>query len=406
VLFLQQLGRGLRTDEGKTICTVLDFVGHHRKEFRFDRRFRALLGGTRKEVEQQVIADFPYLPAGCHMELDRKASEIVLASIRSSVPSRWQHKADELRAMVAGGHDPTLETYLEQTGLEMEDVYTGSRGWSDLCEAAGVDVRPAGPQEVQLRRGTARLTHVDDDDRIEGYLALLTGPASPDVTLLSVAEQRLARMLVSQLIDQVSRDELPKDASVQDGLDLLWRHPQVRHELVELLRLLEHKATHVTSGLPGRPEVPLRIHARYSRLEILAAFGDGHGARVPAWQTGCRWLPNQKTDLFAFTLDKTAGSFSPTTRYKDYAISADLIHWESQTVTRAASNTGLRYQQHQAMGSEIMMFARLRQDDRAFWCLGPATYVEHEGERPMAIKWRLDTPLPGDLFAQFAAAVA
>lgn len=27
-------------------------------------------------------------------------------------------------------------------------------------------------------------------------------------------------------------------------------------------------------------------------------------------------------------------------------------------------------------------------------------------ERPMAITWRLDTPLPGDLFAQFAAAVA
>jgi hypothetical protein len=58
------------------------------------------------------------------------------------------------------------------------------------------------------------------------------------------------------------------------------------------------------------------------------------------------------------------------------------------------------------MGSDIIMFARLRQDDRAFWCLGPATYVEHEGERPMAIKWRLATPLPGDLFAQFAAAVA
>ena len=53
-LFLQQLGRGLRRSEGKTACTVLDFVGHHRKEFRFDRRFGALLGGTRKELEQRI----------------------------------------------------------------------------------------------------------------------------------------------------------------------------------------------------------------------------------------------------------------------------------------------------------------------------------------------------------------
>lgn len=47
-LFLQQLGRGLRKSRGKAFCTVLDFVGTHRREFRFDRRYRALLGGTRR----------------------------------------------------------------------------------------------------------------------------------------------------------------------------------------------------------------------------------------------------------------------------------------------------------------------------------------------------------------------
>ena len=46
-LFLQQLGRGLRTRAREGECTVLDFVGNHRKEFRFDRRLRALLGGSR-----------------------------------------------------------------------------------------------------------------------------------------------------------------------------------------------------------------------------------------------------------------------------------------------------------------------------------------------------------------------
>lgn len=58
------------------------------------------------------------------------------------------------------------------------------------------------------------------------------------------------------------------------------------------------------------------------------------------------------------------------------------------------------------MGAAVMLFARLRTDDRAFWFLGPATYVRHEGELPMAITWRLAHPLPGDLFATFAAAVA
>jgi hypothetical protein len=53
-----------------------------------------------------------------------------------------------------------------------------------------------------------------------------------------------------------------------------------------------------------------------------------------------------------------------------------------------------------------MLFARLTDEDRAFYFLGPAEYVSHEGEMPMAVRWRLKFALPGDLFASFAAAVA
>jgi hypothetical protein len=170
--------------------------------------------------------------------------------------------------------------------------------------------------------------------------------------------------------------------------------------------VLEGRIQHLAPGLNDQPEVPLKIHARYSRIEILAAFGVGEGAKVAPWQTGVYWAKAAKSDLLAFTLDKTSGQFSPTTRYRDYAISRDLIHWESQSVTRAQSETGLRYQQHVAQRSNVMLFARLRNDDRAFYFLGPARYVKHEGELPMAITWRLNHALPGDLFASFAAAVA
>ena len=75
-------------------------------------------------------------------------------------------------------------------------------------------------------------------------------------------------------------------------------------------------------------------------------------------------------------------------------------------MTRADSETGLRYQGHAAMNSSVMLFARRRSDERAFYFLGPATYVKHQSELPMAITWRLTHALPGDLFAAFAAAVA
>jgi len=403
-LFLQQLGRGLRKSVGKTVCTVLDFVGHHRKEFRFDRRFRALLGGSRKALVDQIEGGFPFLPAGCHMELDAVAQAAVLANIRDAVPSRWTAKVEELRQLAAAATGAvTLGGYLEATGLELDDVYAGNKSWSDLRAEAGLPVAPAGPHEEILRRACGRVLHVNDVERLDTYRRLLTSDTPPALSALSERERRLLRMLFASIAEKA----IDKTTTIPQLIELVWEHPQVRAELLELFEVLADQVDHVHTPLRTYPHVPLQVHARYSRIEILAAFGIAERAKVAPWQTGVYWAEAAKADLLAFTLDKTTGQFSPTTRYRDYAISRDLIHWESQGATRADSQTGQRYQLHaKKLGTSVLLFARLRSDDRAFWLLGPATYVSHESEQPMAITWRLEHSLPGDLFAAFAAAVA
>jgi hypothetical protein len=210
-------------------------------------------------------------------------------------------------------------------------------------------------------------------------------------------------MLVASIADQA----FTKEASLQDAVNLVWTHPQVIAELAELFALLDERIDHLHQPLATHPNAPLQIHARYSRIEILAAMGlGGDRAKLAAWQSGVYEAKQASAELFAFTLDKSSGGFSPTTRYRDYAISRTLIHWESQSATREDSPTGLRYRYHERDGRTILLFTRLRSDDRAFWFLGSATYRHHVGEKPMAITWELDVPLPGDLYAAFAAAVA
>lgn len=401
-VFLQQLGRGLRRDNGKTVCTVLDFIGQHRREFQFYRRFAALLGGTRKQVERQVESSFPYLPSGCQMELDAVASKTVLENIRQSLPYTWPAKANELQRVAEGVGEITLKRFLEESGLALEDIYTGGHCWSDLLEAGGLPTEPAGQHESVLRRALGRLLHVDDPTRIAYCLALAQSPEPPNLAQISLLDRRLFHMLMAILTDSLQLGNAP----LQDVASRLWQHPQVLAELGELMDVLAERIEHVPTGMEQFPDVPLYVHARYTRREILAAFGDGSALETPAWREGVRWLPEAGVDLLAFTLDKTSGHFSPTTRYRDYAISESLLHWESQSNTRADSETGRRYRQHEAKGVTILPFARLTTDDRAFWLLGPASYVSHEGERPMAITWRLTHPIPGDLFARFAAAVS
>lgn len=405
-LFMQQLGRGLRRSKGKTVCTVLDFVGTHRQEFRYDRRFRALLGGSRKDVERAVTAGFPYLPAGCFMQLDRKATEIVLNSLRSALPSRWKAKAQELRELAQNAESISLSYFLGETGLELTDVYDGqgTHGWSALCEQAGINTFGIGEKEAGLRRAIGRMLHVDDSERLLGYREFLSSGVPPDPEGKSIRERRLLRMLLASITSGV----LPRQATLAEGLSLLWSHSQVRSELIELLNELERQVSHVNLHLRQHPDVPLQIHARYTRREILAAMGEGDENLVttPEWREGVRSATLERAELFAFTFDKSNRSFSATTRYRDYAISSSLIHWESQSTTSADSPTGRRYQNHVAENRSILLFSRSRTDDKAFWFLGPATFRGHVGDKPMAVTWELEYPLAADLFIEFAAAVA
>ena len=137
-------------------------------------------------------------------------------------------------------------------------------------------------------------------------------------------------MLIAAVADRVDH----RETTLQDAIDLLWAHPQVRHELLELFGILDDRIDHVHTPLTTHPDCPLQIHARYSRIEILAAFGLGSGAKIAAWQSGVYEAKTANAELLAFTLDKSSGGFSPTTRYRDYAISRNLIHWESQSITR------------------------------------------------------------------------
>jgi hypothetical protein len=339
------------------------------------------------------------------MELDRVAQHIVLESVRQAVPSNWPAKVAELRTVSGGKDDVTLTRYLAESGLELTDVYAQGRSWSDLLEAADLPVAPAGPHEERLRKAIGRLLHIDDEQRIHGYQALLSSPTRPDPASMSRTEKRLLRMLLASVSGQIlTKQNSLNDASLGTVVDLVWSHPQVIIELRELLSALHDAPNHVQHT--AITDVPLQVHSRYTRIEMLAAVGDGDLAKTPDWREGVYDAKPANADLLAFTLDKTSGGFSPTTRYRDYAISPDLIHWESQSTTTADSPTGRRYQRHEEMGRSILLFARARQDDRAFWFLGPATYVRHEGELPMAVTWKLATPLSGDLFAAFAAAVA
>ena len=392
-VFLQQLGRGLRRTPDKPVLTVLDFIGQQSREFRFDLKYRALTGTSRSGLERQLERGFAFLPSGCELVLDAVAREVVLENVRRQLKLNRKELVQEVRSH----GDLDLAGWLQESGRELTDVFKAG-SWTALRRAAGLPTPAAGPVDGQLLKRTAALAHVDDVERATRYTGLLSEPVRYDD--LGEREQRFARMLFFSLWPNGGGF-----ADYQEGFDLLAQSPAVRDELRQVIALGLDKAEHVTGPLEaGMQQVTLRTNARYSREEALSALDYASLRRKPSsFVAGVVWSETVQTDAFFVTLRKAERDYSPTTMYRDYAISPEVFHWESQNATSTTSPTGQRYLNHQELGTHVLILTRETKTTdwngpRPFLCLGPASYVSHEGERPIAITWRLRHPMTVDVF--------
>lgn len=393
-VFLQQLGRGLRLSDDKPCLTVLDFIGNQGREFRFDLRYRALTGTTRRGLQREIEHGFPTLPAGCHLSLDRVATDIVLHNVRSSLRIDWAGLTTELRRI----GDCSLAQFLTETGLEVDDLYRKrDRGWLRLRRDAGLDTRPAGDDDVLLGRSIGRMLHIDDLERIDFLAALLSSPSRPAASSFEGRKRRLLAMTHFAFWGWAeSLDHLDHQ------LARLWTNPARCEEVVELLGVLRNRIRRVTRPVSPNGELPLHLHARYSLAELLAAFGVPNPAASRG--AGVKWVADEQADVFFFNLRKTEKHFSPTTMYADRAISPTLFQWESQNASSADRGAGERYVRHVERGSSVHLFFRETKEADGdlgappYLYAGRATYVSHSGDRPMRILWKLADELPADVF--------
>jgi len=124
---------------------------------------------------------------------------------------------------------------------------------------------------------------------------------------------------------------------------------------------------------------------------------------------GTLYIRDIDTDLFFITLNKQEKAYSPTTMYRDYAISDRLFHWQSQSTTSDTSNTGRRYIHQREHNNRILLFVReeksVNQLAEPYYVLGPADYVRHEGSRPISIVWELRHAMPSHLVGKTARMV-
>ena len=194
-------------------------------------------------------------------------------------------------------------------------------------------------------------------------------------------------------------------SSLSESLIAL-RNTLLQQELIEVTELLIARIHNNEKLLPEGNEV-IKIHARYTREQILAGFSASTFEKMSPSREGVLHLVEQNTELLFVTLNKNEKQFSPTTMYHDFALSEALFHWQSQNSARPDKGKGLTYVTHQANDLKIILFVREQAKDEngrtmGFVNFGYVKYLSHQGAQPMNITWELETPMPAAMWHEAA----
>ena len=400
-VFLQQLGRGLRLHPDKECLTVLDFIGAQRKEFRFASRFRALSGNPAVKLDHEIENEFPHLPSGCSIKLERIAQQRVLENVRESirlVRPRMLSSLRELKQYL--GRTPTIEDAVDYFDTSLDELL--KRGlWSRLLSDAGLAEAVSAPDEQQLSKGLSRLAHINCPRQI----SVLNAYLDCSKRSLESEDPKLIEMLHTTLWGSMHGS-----ISLHEADQRLRDNPSA---IEDLKAILSYRLKNSPAIASTRSPVydPLAIHAAYTRDEILVALGHWRFDERPSQREGVLHLKNRRVDIFFVTLQKTEDEYSPTTMYEDYLISHELFHWQSQSNTSEQSPTGQRYIRHGELGYTPLLFVRETKTlpsglSSPYHFLGPCRYVGHSGSRPISITWKLEHPVPTRLLRTMARQIA
>ena len=398
-VFLQQLGRGLRLNDDKDHLMVIDFVGQAHKNFRYDLRFLALIGNSKKRIDDELKEGFPHLPAGCSIQLERKAKERILKNIRESFNNNQLRIVEKIRRFTGDtGIKLTLTNFIEYYRMNPDDIYKRA-SWSRLCYLADECADFNDPDEKQLTKGFRRLLHINDYEFINKIMKWLD--SSFDESLSDNEVKQLTMMHFTLWNRTFEAD------NVSDSFKRLDENPILKNELKELLKICKNSILSVTEKIDLPFETSLRLHGRYTREEILVGLGKSNLEHQHVSREGSVQLKEIDTDIFFITLNKSEKHYSPTTLYEDYAISDKLFHWQSQSTTSDSSPTGKRYINHDETKRTILLFVRENNKvgsglAEPFYFLGPVKYVSHEGSKPISFIWELVNPMPAHLVREAA----
>lgn len=430
IIFIQQLGRGLRKHESKSFLTVLDFIGNHSKVFLIAIALNGSRYYDKESLKVAIATDFANIPGATHIQMDEISKERILEQI----------DRENFNSM----------KYLKEEYFEFKKVNSGRVPYL-LMDYLKFDGAPDPIKFINKEKSYLHfVAKVEKDDYLKRLLLNETFESilkelSSKLPLKRVYEFVILKYLLQHKVItiQIARREILKHIKQVDDDSVLHAFETLNQDYYDsvqkktkqrLIIFKDYKATKtlefekvlmdkeyynfindvISYGINryekefkseyyGVPHFKLYEQYRMVDAALLSNYRKLHSSF-----RGSGLLANEK-DYFLFIDLHKDEDIKDSLKYKDKFIDQKYFQWQTPNTTAQGSERGQNIIYNKERGYKLHLFVRkFKEIDgkiEPYIYIGKGNTVEYQGEKPITIIFELENEIPIHLYREFTVKI-
>ncbi|QAS52105.1 DEAD/DEAH box helicase [Halobacillus litoralis] len=426
IVFIQQLGRGLRKYPQKQFLTVLDFIGNHTKAFLIAIALNGQRYYDKESLKVAIASGFAHLPGATHIQMDKISAERILEQIDQEkfMSSKYlKEQYFEFKKIRQGAVPFMLMDYYRYDGAPDPVKFI-------MKDQTYVNFVAKAEKDDQLKLLLA-------DDLFESTLKWLSKmlPIKRPYDLIIVhyllkektvsfqqAKREILkwvkavpdesvfhalRFLNQEFFDTREKNSIPKlyvwsgeTLSRTDVLEELLSHPVYYDYFVDVIEYglfrYERNFGAESYGVPY-----FKLYEQYNMAEValISNYEKSHSSF-----RGSGLLKNGNEYFLFVDLHKDAG-IAESVNYNDRFISPTRFQWETPNQTSQSSPIGQNIIKNEEKGIRLHLFVRKYKEiekgfREPFIYIGKGRTIFYSGEKPIEIQLELEHQVPQQLYVE------
>ncbi|MGZ9586417.1 DEAD/DEAH box helicase [Paenibacillus marinisediminis] len=430
IVFIQQLGRGLRKHADKSFLTVLDFIGNHNKTFLIALALNGSRYYDKESLKVAIATGFANIPGCTHIQMDKIAQERILEQIDKENFNSLKYLKEEYFEFKQlnqgripyllldymkfdGAPDPVKfidreKTYLQFVANVEKDDFLKELLQNEAFEGTLKELSSKLPLKRIYEFVIIRylLDHEEINPEIAKHQILKMINDVDDDSILHAFE-----CLNQDYYDSVQIKNKPKLVQYSNGklvkslhLKELLNNEEYRKYIEDIVSYgifrYEKEFKKEYYGVPH-----FKLYEQYPMVDaaLLSNYRKIHSS-----YRGSGLLTNGN-DYFLFIDLHKEEDIKESINYKDKFIDGRYFQWQTPNSTSQNTDRGQNIIDNKRRGIKLHLFVRKYREidgkNEPFIYIGTGNTVHYEGEKPITVKIELDNEIPSTLFTEFTRKV-